>query len=262
MTFKELAKRAEKLVFDNSPSILTAIGVTGTVTTAYLTGKATFKAADILTREQKTLDNKYKAGEPDHVLDFKEKATLVWKLYIPAIGTGVLTIVCIICANRIGTRRAAAVAAAYSISEKAFAEYKDKVVKQIGEGKEKKVRDEIAQDRVNQNPVGNRIVLSGKGNGDILCYEAFTDRYFKSDMETIKKAQNELNFEILNNSYATLSDFYRLVGLPNTSMSSEVGWNSDKIMELNITTVLSEDDVPCISIDYDVAPIREYDQFK
>jgi hypothetical protein len=58
--------------------------------------------------------------------------------------------------------------------------------------------------------------------------------------------------------YASLSDFYHLIGLPSTSFSDEVGWTSDKLLELEISTVLSEDERPCLSIGFNVAPIRNY----
>lgn len=254
MTLIEIAKKAEKLAVDNSPAILTAIGVTGTLTTAFLTGKASFKAAEIIADEQYQMD--HNQVEVRNELESKEKLVLVWKLYIPAVGTGFLTVVCIIFANHIGTRRAAAVAAAYTISEKAFSEYKEKVVERLGTPKEQKIRDEVAQDRVNKNPGGRDIVVTG--GGEVLCYEAFTGRYFKSDMETLKKAQNDLNYTILNDGYASLSDFYSKIDLPGTSFSEEVGWTSDKLLELNFSTVLSEDGRPCISIDFMTAPVRDY----
>ena len=153
--------------------------------------------------------------------------------------------------------RAAAVAAAYTISEKAFSEYKEKVVERLGTPKEQKIRDEVAQDRVTKNPPNERETII-TGGGEVLCYEAFTGRYFKSDMETLKKAQNDLNYVMLNDGYASLSDFYNKIDLPTTSYSDEIGWTSDKLLELNFSTVLSDDGRPCISIDFMAAPVRDY----
>lgn len=259
MTLSEILKRAEKLTIDNSPIILTTIGVTGSLTTAFLTGKASFKAAHILEAalEDKRIEIQDDIPRGIPTLNNKEKIKLVWMLYIPAASTGVVTVVSIIASNRIGMRRAAAVAAAYSISEKAFVEYKEKVLEKFGENKERDVRDDLARDRVNENPVSSTQVII-TGGGDVLCYDAFTGRYFKSDMETLKKAQNDLNHKLLNDYYASLSDFYDLVGLPPTSYSDEVGWNSDKLLELQFSTVLSDDGRPCISIDFRMAPIRDY----
>lgn len=249
----EIVKRAERLAVDNSPAILTAIAVTGTLTTAFLTGRATFKAAELIADEEYS----FRPREMEHRLDNKEKFILVWKTYIPAAGTGIITVVCIVFANRIGTRRAAAVAAAYTISERAFTEYKEKVVEKLGTAKDQKIRDEIAQDRVSRNPVVEHDILV-TGGGEVLCYEAFTGRYFKSDMETLKKAQNDLNYTMLNEGYVSLSDFYNKIDLPTTSYSDEIGWTSDKLIELDFSTTLSEDGRPCISIDFMVAPVRDY----
>lgn len=256
MTFHDLTRRGTHLLSSNSPAILTAIGVTGTITTAYLAGKASFKAGEIIANEQDRLD-KETTLEQARMLEPKEMLVLVWKEYIPAIGTGVVTITCIILANRIGMRRAAAVAAAYSISERAFAEYKEKVVEHIGKNKEQKVRDEIAQDRVTNNPPGrSEIIITG--TGEVLFLDLYSDRYFQSTMETVKKAMNDVNYAILNHNYASLSDFYNKVGLSPTGFSDDVGWNTDKILDLQFSTAMTNDDRPCITIDFRVAPIRNF----
>src|SRR6188768_2053800 len=79
----DLVKRAEKLAVDNSPVLLAGIGVAGTITTALFAGRAGFKAAEVLEQDRETL-----AGEQD----MKRVVKLTWTLYIPAIGTGVLTV--------------------------------------------------------------------------------------------------------------------------------------------------------------------------
>jgi hypothetical protein len=260
VTFHDLARRGTHLLSNNSPAILTAIGVTGTITTAYLTGKASFKAADILAYENEGRQlHKDPTGLRSSIepVSPREAIDLVWKIYIPAIGTGVMTITCIVLANRIGMRRAAAVAAAFSVSEKAIAEYKDKVVEHIGKNKEQKVRDEIAQDRINANPVSSQQVIV-TGGGDVLCYETYTGRYFTSSMEQLKKAQNDVNHMIINSFYASLDDFYDKIGLGHTKVSSEVGWNADELLELHISTAMSDDERPCLSVDFRVEPIRNF----
>jgi Family of unknown function (DUF6353) len=233
-------KRVEKLTIDNSPVLLTGVGVIGTIATAVLAGKASFKAARILDEERET--------------ELKEDVKQVWTLYLPAIGSGVITVASIVASNRIGTRRAVALAAAYSVSERAFADYREKVVERLGHGKEQAVRDEIAQDRVDRAP-SSQVVI---GTGKVLCFESITGRYFESDMESLRKAQNDLNQMILHHSYATLSDFYELIGLPATVYSMEIGWNTSELCELKFSTCLAEDGRPCISVEYSAYPIRDY----
>lgn len=255
----ELAKRLEKIIIDNSPTILTVLGVTGAVTTAYLTGKASFKAAEIIAEETKynlrPLD--HNEDRPFRPLYAKEKVDLVWKLYIPPAVSGILTLAAIISANRVGSRRATALAAAYSIAEKSFDEYRTKIVEKLGTKKEQIARDEIAQDRVNKDPVSNREILI-TGYGNVLCREMYTGRYFHSDLETLRKAENDINHQVLHDSYASLSDFYTLVGLPNTTNAEEVGWNADRLLKLQFSTTIAEDGRPCICVDFAVSPVRHY----
>lgn len=247
MNLHNIVRMTGKALKDNSPSILTAFGVTGTITTAYLASKASFKAAETIRFEQAYLASKDK----DTHLDYKEKTKLVWKLYIPAAVSGVLTIGCTISSTRIGSRKAAALTAVYSLTEKAFSEYKEKVVETLGENKERAIRDELAQDKVTKNPPPHQyreVIISGPGN--VLCCELFTGRYFNSDMETIRKAANDVNEKIIHEMYVTLSFFYYLIGLPYTSYSSEIGWDSDRLMELQFSTVLTDDGRPCLAFEY------------
>lgn len=254
MSLSNVAGRAQRIISNNSPAILTALAVTGTITTAILTAKATLKAADIIQHEQTKLGYDLPYDE----FDAKKKVLLVWKLYIPPAASTALTIVCIIAAQSIGSRRTAALAATYAISEKAFDEYKGKIVEKFGKTKEQAARDEIAQERVNNNPpngANTTIVVGGK---DVLCFDKYTGRYFNSDMETLKQAQNRLNHQVLNDYYASLSDFYSFIGLAPTSFSDDVGWNSDKMMELEFSTVMSDDGRPCIAVGFAVVPIRNF----
>jgi hypothetical protein len=247
-------KLSEKFVSENSPAILTGVGITGTLTTAYLTGLATFKAADILANE-KIVDS---GEEPPEPLTNQQKIKLVWKLYIPAAGVGALTVGSIFFSHRVSSKQTAAMVAAYGISERAFAEYKEKVVERLGDKTHVAIRDEIAQDKVNAHPLENAEVIIA-GNGEVLCYDSVTGRYFQSTIESIKKAQNDINYEIINHSYASLSSFYDAIGLPATSYSDEVGWNlNNSPMDVTFSATISSDKRPCIVIDFTVAPITGY----
>jgi hypothetical protein len=252
MSLPVIAKRLEQTIANNSPAILTGIGVAGVVTTAYLAGTASIKAYQIIEAEREAM-LLHKEDFPE--LKAKWVMEKVWKLYIPAVTTGTLTCAAIIGANRIGTRRAAAIAAAYQISERAFDDYKEKVVEKLGKGKEQEVRDEIAQEKVTKNVPNAEVYITG--TGEVLCYDTITGRTFKSDMERLRQAQNDLNKLLIDNVYASLTDFYELIGLPGTPYSNEVGWNTENLLELSFSSTLAEG-VPCIAVDYSVTPVREY----
>lgn len=248
---QDISKQVGRTLSDNAPAILTGVGITGTVTTAIFAGKASFKAADLI-RESEAEE-----GTPEDPKErLIERTKLTWTLYIPAVGVGSATIACILFANQIGTRRTAAVAAAYSMSERAFTEYREKVVEKIGSPKEQEVRDEVAQDLVSNTPNTNEVVIVG--SGDVLCFDQFTGRYFNSSMENLKQAQNNLNYQLIRESYASLNDFYDRVGLGWTPSGDELGWTCGDPMELRFSTVMSPDNRPCISIDFSVVPVRNF----
>jgi len=221
-----IAKRVGKTVKDNSPAILSATAVAGVVTTAILTGKGALRA-DVLLREIEGEKDLLWAPTP------RERVELTWKCYIPAVLVGSSTILCIVAANQIGSRRSAALMSAATLSETAFREYKDKVVEQIGAKKEQTVRDSIAEDRIQQS---SEVVIIA--DGETPCYDMYSGRFLKCDMESLRKAANDINADINSNMYASLTDFYNLIGLEPTDVSDQVGWNMDNRLELEFTSVL------------------------
>lgn len=259
MNLTQIGKITQKFMGDNAPALLTGVGVVGLVSTAYLTGKASFKAAKLLSDENH--------GYFDRSDSIRERSKLVWHLYIPAASTGVFTVACIIGANRVGSRRAAAMAAAWSASDRIYSEYKEKVLEHIGENEARKIREKVTEQRVANTPPDDqweydKMIQTSDDmpyvEGSVLCYEEYTGRYFMSDMETLKKGQNDTNYQILHENYASLSDFYGRVGLPSTKVSSDVGWNSDHQVELTFTSVLTTGGAPCLAVDYAVMPISRY----
>jgi hypothetical protein len=256
MDIGAIYKQAKKAVADNAPAILTAIGVTGTITTAVLASKASFKAAEVLREMRETEFTSPASGEKLEV-DFKTAVINTWQLYVPAVGTGIITVACMIAANHIGTRRAAALASAYTVSRDLFKEYKDKVIEKLGEDKEQEVRDEIAQDRLSkESPSSAEIFVVGEG--EVLCYDMHSGRYFKSSLEGIKKAENDTNYQILRDNYASLTEFWDRVGLPQTSESDEIGWTTDSKLEIEYSGIIGENGKPCIAISFTTIPVRGY----
>lgn len=235
---------------EHSPEILTGIGITGLLSTTVLAVKATPKALRLI-------DEKKEECDTDELTNMEVIKTC-WKCYIPAAVTASVSVACIIGANTVNSKRNAVLATAYKLSESAFSEYKEKVIETIGEKKEEEVRDKIAKDRIERNPVNNNeVIITGKG--DVLCYDVVSGRYFKSDVDKIRKAENTLNKKLMNDMYCSLNEFYDLIGLPFTQMGFDLGWNvNDSLVEIEFSTQLSEDDTPCVVIQYSVLPKCDY----
>lgn len=261
MDIRHTLKHVEKFVQDNSPLILTVVGATGIATTAYLTGRASFKAAHILEQERKFLEKAMLPSDVDQVMTLKYKFNKTWMCYIPAFALGVATVGAVVGANQIGTRRVIAMTTALKMSEEAFDRYKEKVIEKVGEKKANVIRDEVVQDEMDRNPIGrNEIIITG--NGDVNVYETYTGRYFKSSVDAIKSAQNKINYRVNNDGYASLSDLYDELGLGHTDISDDMGWNSTKLLEIEIIGHVDETGMPCLGVIYQTTPVRDFWKFR
>ncbi len=245
-----------KYASDNAPALFTGAAVVGTIVTGVLSGRAAIRANQIVHNYEQ--EAQHLTGDEEYRANAQKVAELTWLEYIPPTIAGACTIICIVAANRIGTRRTAAVAAALALTERAYDEYKEKVVEKLGENRERKIKDEIAQDQVNRNPVPDSQIVFLDGTASQLCYEAYTGRYFVSDMETIRKAANDINYQINTNNYASLGDFHDAIGLDRCEVSDEMGWNLDRLLELDFSSTLTAQGQPCMVMRYNVSPIRNY----
>lgn len=258
-----------KGISKHSPEILTGIGIAGMITTTILAVKATPKAL-ILIEEEKRKQNRELLEEAKQNnsencarvdrLKPLEAVKVAWKPYVPAAVTGIISIGCMVGANSVHARRNAALATAYQISSTALSEYKEKVVETIGEKKEKSVQDKVAQERVNKRPVGTTGDVIITGTGTTLCFDPQFGKYFESDIETIRAAVNSINYEMLQNEYASINDFYCELGIDPIAIGDELGWNigRDGKMDVDFSSTIAKNGKPCIVLQYTVAPKYEY----
>lgn len=248
-TLAAVAQTVQMALKKHSPEILTGIGIAGMITSTVLAVRATPKALRLISeRERDDWTN----------LTPLEKVKAAWPCYIPAAVTGGAAVMCLIGASSVNARRNAALATAYAISEGAMREYKGKVIETLGDKKDQAIRDSIAKDKLDQNPVSGREVIV-TGRGDTLCYDVISGQYFKSDIDKIKKAENELNKRLLAGVYIPLNDFYYEVGLREARVGDDLGWNiHDGLISLSFSSQLADDGTPCLVIDYSVAPRYDY----
>lgn len=249
-TIAKGANQIRKVAMQNSPTILTSLAVGGLITSVGLAIKATPKAMQLIEEEKALYFDEHDDLPKLTKLDVLK---ITWKCYIPTAVMGVASIGCIIGANTINLRRNAALASVYSITEAALKEYQEKVVETIGKNKEQKIRDDIAQDTLNRNPIDNReIFVTDKGS--TLCYDALSGRYFLSDVDLLKKVQNDFNHSLLTDWSKTLNEYYSDIGLEEINMGRDIGWTSDHMLELRFSAKLCSNGKPCVVINYAVEP--------
>lgn len=244
-----IAKSVRTAMKKHSPEILTGIGIAGMITTTVMAVRATPKALILIEEKKDEL-------EIDS-LTALETVKTAWACYIPAAVVGTISVFCLVGASSTNLRRNAALATAYTLSESTLKEYQEKVVETIGEKKEQSIRDEVAKDKLVKNPV-REVILTEKG-GNTICFDVISGRYFKSDIDQIRKAVNELNRKMRDEMYITLNDFYYEIGLDGTSMGDDLGWHIDKgYIDLDFSSHLDANGTPCLVIDYRVAPVYDY----
>lgn len=238
----------------HSPEILLVTGIVSVVATAVLAARGATKAADILAKKEE---------EKGEDLDKKEVAKVYAECYGPAVATGVVAIGSMIGAHAINTNRIASLANAYALAEGSYKIYQQKVKETIGEKKEGDIKDEIVKDRIKDNPVNEKDIIM-VGNGDVLCYDSLSGRYFRSSMNKIQKAVNSVNEVMKSENYISLNEFYDAIGLPSIELGGYLGWSAGKYVEIRFTTMLAGDDsnggegTPCLVLDYMIGPREDY----
>lgn len=252
LNLPKIFKDTKKVVSKHSPEILQGLGIAGMITTTVLAVKATPKAMKLLDEAKK---------EKKDELTPVETVKVAWKPYIPAAVTGVVSIGCLIGSTSVSHRRTAALAAAYQLSTSALEEYKEKVVETIGEKKEQVIRDKVAQKKVDDHPASqNEVVVIG--NGDVLFLEPVSMRYFTSDIETLRKIINDINYRLTTGmeEYISLSEFYDAIGLRHTSNSDNLGWNlgRDGQLKVRFPATTTDEGKPCLMLEYEVEPRYDY----
>lgn len=250
----QLMRVAKTSITKHSPEILTGIGIAGMITTTVLAVKATPKAIRLIE------EAKEEKGED---LTKVETVKTCWKAYIPAAAICIASTACLIGASSVSIRRNAMLATAYKLSETAFSEYKEKVVETIGDEKEKVVREKVSEERIKKNPITkNEIIMTDYG--DTQFYETLSGRYFKSDIEQIKKVVNYLNKDMLQDMFGTISlnEFYDELELERIDLGDELGWRVDKgLIEIDFTSKIADNGKPCIVLDYINAPHYGFNKF-
>lgn len=245
----KIIKKVTNELSKHSFEILIVAGISGMIATTVSAVTVTPKAIKLI-EEAKKEKNVDKLKPTEIVCE-------TWKCYVPTVIMGITSISCIIGASSVHKKRNAALIAAYTLSESTLKEYRDKVIETVGEKKEKQVHDEIAKEKLKRNPVKNNEVII-TNNGDTLCYDPLSGRYFRSNIEKIKQAEIKINRTMIDDMSASLNDFYYEIGLEGTLMGDQLGWTVENMMDINFSSQLASDGTPCLVIEHLIPPKYDY----
>lgn len=239
---KEIWKTISKSTLKHTPEILTGLGITGMISSTILAVKATPHAQAKIGRAIAD-----KNGDDPSLI---ETVRIVWKDYLPSAILTVVSTGCLIGATSVSIRRQAALATAYTLSESALSEYSQKVTEEIGEKKERAIREEIAKDKLDSVPYESENVYN-TNKGENLCMDSYSGRYFKTNIEDVKQAVNKLNYSLIQQQFISLNDFYYELGLPAVKMGEDLGWPVEKgLIDVTFGAGLVDGKTPCLVLNY------------
>lgn len=240
---------------ENSPAILTGIGVAGVFVTGFMFYKASPKIHYIL--EGYHAANDCCDSNEEIRENTKQMVKELVPVVLPPIGMAVATSAAIIGANKVSTKRLAVMSAAYAMSSDKLKELKEKTEEIVEPKKTQRVKEAMAQEAVKKNPVSdNQIIFTG--DGDVLCLDEYTGRYFKSNSDKIDRAVNMVSSDVMNDMWVSVNTLYDYLGLAQVPMGDDFGWSTDDLnhglIPIDKTGALSEDDAPVLVLSYDPRP--------
>lgn len=243
---RRLIKTLDHGLKHRSPEILIGMGITGYIGATVLAVRGTKSALNHIEEMKKDLGKE--------TLTKQETVKACWKDYIPtAILTAVST-ACIFGAHSVHTRRHAALATAYAISESKLLTYKDKVEEVLDPETKGNVEAAVAQEYISRSEQKEQPVIS-TGHGEHICIDAYTGRRFTGDINFLKHVENELNRILLQDGSASLDDYYYELGIDSVKFSEYFGWDSrTSWVSMNLASTLLPDGTPCIVVDFKTDP--------
>lgn len=227
----------------NSPAILFGAGVIGVLGTVVLASRATLKLSDALdefevgkAKSEAAFNNNRIGSETaksNNVILRTHLVLDVAKLYLPAVVLGTASIGALGGSHYILTRRNAQLTAAIVAIDKAFKEYRSRVVAEQGEDKDREymygtsTRDEFSETKKGE-PKVTKVTTFGDGSSP---YSVVFDNDNKNWQPTpeynaffLRQQQNYLNDRLRSKGHVFLNDAYRELGFPDTEAGAVTGW--------------------------------------
>lgn len=266
----DFLEKAEIFTKKNSPVILTGLAVAGVISTAY----SAFKAGS---RADKILEDYRKDMRDCHPKDKEAKRAVVGetvKKMVPVVAPTVImggsTIACVVGSHSISSRRIAVLSAAYSLSESTVKNLNSKMEEMLGEKKTRAIKDSIMKDKLRETEKDDQKLL-GDGNvivpdnGYVLCKDLHSGRPFYSTAEKIKQAIVKCSFDVQQDMWVSLNEFYDEIGSPQLEhipLGDDLGWNVEDTIRgqlpITLTAILTDDGKPCLCVEADVSIRSDY----
>lgn len=213
-----------KLVIKHSPELLTGLGIVGLVGSAI----SAIKNTPIALEKMKEAEESVEVEEP---LTPVEKVKVCWKFYIFPIVIAIVSILCIIFANRISYGRMASVMTACKISEETVQRLDQSTKEVVTDKQYQKIKEKAAEKDISRVPMIEGDIIN-TGTGSQLYFESYSGRYFRASRDFVDRAINNFNSKLLDNDTMSLNDYLECLNLPyldSQTTGGLLGWRLDTV---------------------------------
>lgn len=226
-----------------SPTLLFAAGVVGVVAATVLACRATLKMDEVLLESQDEMAHleeqaiAEQASEDDvnklRIVVHLRTGFKIAGLYAPAVVVGGLGIAALTGSHIILNRRNVALTAAYAAVDKAFREYRQRVVDQFGDDKDRELRYDLREREIveeTKNGPVTKIVkdVPGKASMYARFFERGTSDNWKPmpgyNQAFIQTQQNWANNKLQATGHLFLNEVHDMLGMSRTPAGQIVGW--------------------------------------
>lgn len=260
---------AKAFTIREMPKLLVGSAIAGVISTMFSAYKAGLKADEIL----KIYREDIKDCDPD---DKESKRAVTGEMVksmapvlFPPIAFGVFTVGCILGAHSSANKKILALTAACNLSEKTIKNLNVKMEEMLGEKKTRAIKDSIMKDKFyedknNETKLGD-IQSIVPMDGMVLCKDLYSGKFFYSNAQKIQQAIAKCSYDIVSDMFISLNEFYEAIDSPQlrpAPMGNNVGWNIDDTqsgkLPIILTALLTEDNRPCLCVDYDIFVRKDY----
>lgn len=249
----------------NAASILTGLALAGlaaTVVLAYKKAPETKRVLERSRRKVENLDPKKESYKEEKREIVEETAKKLVPEVAPVLIMAAVTGACILGSNKVSSKKIAVLSAGYNLARSNLSDLNEEMRKLLGDKKATEVKDAVTEKRFKNCPNKKAPEPKKDHDGMVSCWDIPFGKPFRSNREIIGQAINQLSAECQQTMYVSLSDFYDLIGAKTFPIANDIGWNVEDLFKgqlpITMTSVLDEDGIPCLAVDYDISVRNDF----
>jgi len=273
MSVKIRLNRLKLKAIKHAPQIATIGGVAGLIGAGIWACKRTMKMPELVEKHKMVMDSIEDAKENDEdytekdaqhdtIVEYKTMTVNVVKLYGIPVAIAVGSTACIIGSHVVMNRRNVALASSLSIVTQQFRNYRNNVIKELGEEVDREFRFNLkeSENEDEKNPGGENSEKQNKNPADE--YGPFTkifdesNPYHTKDPEQnryfLSSQQNFANEKLREKGFLFLNDILEMLGFPKTRLGQIWGWTYDE------TCPISDNYIDFGLFNFDREKIRDF----